>query len=100
MTMRGEDDVVGPWHMFQQVTDQLGAFTWRCVTDRVRNIDCGRARFDCDFDGAAKIVKFGACGVHRGPLHVVAKIAGVADGLFDPYCHLVFGQVWDRTVQR
>ena len=100
MAVRREDDVIRARHMFKKVTDQLRAFTGGSVAHGVRDVDRCRARFDRNFNGTAQIIKFGTCRIHRRPLHVVAKVARVAYGFFDPDRHFVFGQVRDRTVQR
>ena len=69
------------------------------VADGVGDVDRRRPGLDRDFDDAAEVVVFGPGRVHRGPLDVVAEVAGVGDRLVDPLGHLVHVEVRDRAVE-
>ena len=100
VAMGGKDHVVRAGHRFDQAADQVGGFNGGGVADRVGNVDRCCARFDRNFNNTAEVIPFSARGVHRRPLDVVAEVAGVGDGLFDPVGHFILRQVRDRAVQR
>ncbi len=100
VAVRRPDDLVRAWHLFTQHPDQLGAFLGRGVADGVGDVDRRGAGLDGDLEDPPEVVVLGPGGVHRRPLHVVAEVAGVGDGLVDPLGHLVLVQRGDVAVQR
>ena len=98
--MGGEDHLVRAGHRFDQHADQVGAFARRGVAHGIGDVDRGRPGLDGDLDHAAQVIPFGAGGVHRRPLHVVAQVARMGDGVVDALGHLVHGQVRNGAVQR
>ena len=98
VTMGGEDDILCARHIRDKAFNQARALAGGCVADCVGDVDGGRACLDGNFYNALQILPFGAGGVHRRPLDIVAKIARMADRLVDALGHLIHREVRDRAV--
>ncbi len=98
VTMGGEDDVLCAGHIRDKALNQARALAGGCVTDCVRNVDGGGPCIDGNFYNVLEIIPFGAGGVHRRPLDIVAKIARMADCLVDALGHLIHREVRDCAV--
>ena len=83
-----------------QATDKVGGFKRRGIAYGVGDVDRGGPRLDRNLDHATEVIPLGPRRVHRRPLHVVAQVAGMADGFVDLVGHLIHGQVRNGAVQR
>ena len=97
--MRCKDDVIRTWNLFNQHADQIGAFNGGCVSHGIGDVDCCCTCLDRDFNNAAQIVMFSACGIHGRPLDIVTQIARMCHCFMNTVCHLILIQIWDRAVQ-
>ena len=72
VAMGGKDHIIGAWHGLDQAFDQIGTLDRGGVADGIGDVDRRRACLDRDFNHAAQVIPFRACGIHRRPLHIVA----------------------------
>jgi len=79
MAMRAEHDLVGIRHTADDAREEVHGFVGCAVTNRVRQVDRGRARLDDRFDDAAQEVEIAARCIFRRELHIVGVMPRVAD---------------------
>ena len=87
VAMRRPDHLVGIGDSLDQAAEQRAIFVRVGITDRVRNIDRGRAALDGDIDTFAQEVELGARCIFCAPLDIVDEVAGLADRPADSFQH-------------